>query len=137
MSLSFKNLSTATKITLGVSAGALVLGLAMGYGAAASDAKQVAAPAAADPVTITKTEEVIKTVVPDSCTAALGSADELNTLVELTFDDLSGGMNAIATGDFAENDRLVAKITNRTSQIKSAKISYNGFAAGCRSESQQ
>ena len=136
MALSFKDLSIHTKITLVVSIGALVLGTAMGYGAAASASKQNLAPAAA-PVTATKAETATETVVPSSCQSALDSADALNILVELTFNDLSSAINAVAIEDYAENDRLVAKITNRVTLVQSTKEQYNGYAADCRAESNQ
>ena len=126
-----KKMSTRTKIVLAVGAGAFVLGLTLGAALTPTPAAAPAEPAApaADPVTITKS------ITPDSCLAALKSADELNGLVALSFSDLGAGIKAIADGDLAESDRMATKVIDRADTITSVKMTYNGYATGCRSES--
>lgn len=125
-----KKLSKTTKLCLGFSAGALVLGVGMGA---------TVAPPAPAPITITKTvtKEVVKPVIPFTCMSALTSADTVNLETMQVFDLFSQSATAIATGQYAASNLILKNVSKLSVQILAHREAYKTAAADCRTEGGQ
>lgn len=122
---------------IAIPAGTLLLGVIIGSAANGGDETSVSADAPTVTKTVTKEAEPVEvTVIPESCTDALDSADQGFELAGEAFLIMGEAFEAISQYDVVALESALASMDAVTAETEPVLTTYRSDAAACRSEAQ-